>query len=245
MGNCCRAGPCEEVFSSRVAAWDLRQYRRRGPGRLERHMLAAIPAGDLPGARVLEIGGGIGALQAELLLAGAQSGEVIELVGSYAPYARELAAALGIAGRSSFRVADLLADPQAAAAASADIVLLNRVICCSADGLALTALAARLTRGTLLLSYPRDTLPVRWGSRLQHALFRLLQRQFRFFVRPASAIIAAAEAEGLTLVRWEQGLLWEFVALRRRADPPGEAPPAPAKAAAGPTGMMQASNRFG
>lgn len=176
-------------------------------------MLAAVPASALPGARVLEIGGGIGALQAELLLAGAGHGEVIELVGGYEPYANELADLLGLGDRTSFRVADVLDDP--GAVDPADIVLLNRVICCSADGLELTATAARLSRGMLLLSFPRDTLLVRWLSRVQDALFRLLRRQFRFYVRPESRIIAAAEEQGLTLVRRERDLVWEYLAFRR------------------------------
>jgi magnesium-protoporphyrin O-methyltransferase len=213
MSSCCRAGPCEEVFGARSAAWDLRRYRRSGPGRLERRMLAAVPAASLPGARVLEIGGGIGALQAELLLAGASQGEVIELVAAYEPYANELAELLGLAGRTSFRTADVLSDPDAAE--PADIVLLNRVICCSADGLELTAAAARLTRGMLLLSFPRDTRLIRWLSRVQDALFRLFKRKFRFYVRPEHRIAAAAESQGLMLVRRERNLVWEYLAFRR------------------------------
>ena len=54
-------------------------------------MIASVSAAALDGARVLEIGGGIGRIQAELLATGADQGEVVELVGAYEPYARELA----------------------------------------------------------------------------------------------------------------------------------------------------------
>lgn len=109
MQRCCRAHACEEVFGPRVASSDLARYRRRGLDTLARRMLASVPRSALsPTSRVLEIGGGIGALQAEALLAGVGSGEVVELVGAYRPYAERLAVELGIAERSRFRVADLL-----------------------------------------------------------------------------------------------------------------------------------------
>ena len=68
----------------------------------------AAAAGGLAGARVLEIGGGIGAMQAELLEAGAERGEIVELVAACEPYALELARERGLAERTTFRVVDIL-----------------------------------------------------------------------------------------------------------------------------------------
>ena len=81
---------------------------------------------------MLEIGGGIGRIQAELLATGADQGEVVELVGAYEPYARELARDIGLEARTSFRIVDILDEPDAVE--PADIVVLNRVVCCSPDG---------------------------------------------------------------------------------------------------------------
>lgn len=213
MEACCRAGPCEEVFGPKLAAWDLRVYRRRGLGRLQRAMLASVPSTQVKGARVLEIGGGIGVLQAELLRRGAASGEVIELVGAYAPYATELASELGVADRSSFRVADVLADP--ATTAPADAVLLDKVICCSPEGLELVRVAAGLTLGTLVLSYPRPTPLVRFAAWAQDLWFRLARRSYRFYVRPAGAIAAAAAAQGLEKVGSGRSGIWEHATFSR------------------------------
>ena len=81
----------------------------------------------MDGARVLEIGGGIGRIQAELLATGAaDQGEVVELVGAYEPYARELARDIGSEARTSFRIVDILDEPDAVE--PADIVVLNRVV---------------------------------------------------------------------------------------------------------------------
>lgn len=213
MSSCCRAEPCEELFGPRTAAWDLENYRWKGLPLLERRMLAALPTPLTGETRVLEIGGGIGALQAELLQRGAGTGEVVELVGAYAPYARELARELHLEGRTEFRVVDLLDETDAVP--PADVVILNRVVCCSADGLELTTAAAALTRGALLLSFPRHIALLHWAARAQHALFRLFGRRYRFYVRPAAAIIAAAERAGLVLTAHDRSGFWEYVALRR------------------------------
>ena len=212
MAECCRGGPCEQVFGTGSAQRELRRYHKRGLSGLERRLVEAARRDGLAGARVLEIGGGIGVLQAELLLAGAASGEVIELVPAYAPYARELARTAGLDDRTTFRVADLLDHPEQAA--GAEVVLLNRVVCCSPDGLELTALAASLTRGTLIVSFPRDLTWIRLGSRLQNAFLRLRGVAYRSFVRPAGDIVNAATSTGLRVVERGRTRGWEFIALR-------------------------------
>jgi len=203
------------MFSPRVARRSLRRYRERGLDELERAMVAAGGAEGLGGARVLEIGGGIGALQAELLEAGAESGEIVELVPAWEPYARELARGKGLEQRVQFRIADVIEEPGAVAAA--DVVVLNRVVCCSPDGVRLAGVAAALARRTLVLSFPRDRFLVRFGLGLVNGVMRVLGRSYRAFVHPRAALLAAAEGEGLTLAEADRGFLWEFVAMRRRA----------------------------
>ena len=211
--SCCRAGPCEEMFSPRFARRTLKRYRKKGVDAIERRMVGAASAGGLEGARVLEIGGGIGTLQTELLLAGAERGEIVELVGAYEPYARELARENGLEERSTFTVADVLEDPSSVDAA--DVVLLNRVVCCSPDGVDLTSRAAALARHTLVVSFPRDVLWVRVGLRLVNAGQRLFRRSFRVFLHSPAALATAAGVEGLTPAESGQGAIWAFAAFRR------------------------------
>jgi hypothetical protein len=212
--SCCRAGPCEQMFKPRLARRSLERFRRRGLDHLEREMVAAVSATGLEGARVLEIGGGIGTLQAELLEAGAGRGEIVELVAAYEPYARELARERGLQEQTSFRVVDILDRPEEVA--PADVVVLNRVVCCSPDGVALTREAARHTRRALVLSFPRDVFWVRPALRAVNAGMWLARRSFRTFVHPPSALFAAAESEGLRRTAAGRGLVWEYAALSRQ-----------------------------
>jgi len=210
MSSCCRAEPCEEVFDSRAAKADMEGYLAHGLDDLERRMLAALPAAAKgPTARVLEIGGGVGALQAELLKSTAGSGEVVELLGVYAPYARQLAEKAGVAERSRFRVHDLLDEPGAVEAA--DVVLLNRVVCCSADGLELTAAAAKLTRGALALVFPRSNVLSRLVAAGERLVARLFGNKYRIFVWSPEQLKAAAATAGLVPVATGGSFIWRYL----------------------------------
>lgn len=201
------------MFSPRVARRSLERYRAEGLDRIERRVVAAAKQSGVLGARVLEIGGGIGAIQAELLEAGAATGEIVELVRAYEPYARELASDKGLADRVSFRVADVLDDP--CAVEPADVVVLNRVVCCSPDGIELTRTAAGLARRAIVLSYPRDAAWVRLGIGLLNLGQRLLRRSFRAFVHSPVSLRAAAEEHGLRATERGRTAFWEYTTLQR------------------------------
>jgi hypothetical protein len=214
MSACCRSGVCGEMFDDKFARKTLRRYRKKGLDPIERGMVKSVAAVERNGGRILEIGGGIGAIQAELIVAGADRGEVVELLSAYEPYAREIARDKHIEGRTTFRVADLLEQPNAAA--PADVVVLNRVVCCTPDGVPLTALAARLATRVVLLSYPRDRFVVRAVTTLINATMRVLGRSFRVFLHPTKALFAAARDEGFQTAETGRTFVWEYTTLRRQ-----------------------------
>jgi magnesium-protoporphyrin O-methyltransferase len=201
------------MFKPRFARRSLERYRTKGLDKLEQRMVASAVESGIEGARVVEIGGGIGCIQAELLDAGAREGEIVELVDAYEPYADELAREKGLEERTSFRVADVLEQPDAVE--PADIVVLNRVVCCSPDGVALTAAAGRLTRRTLVLSFPRDAIWARAGVRMLNAWLWLTRNPFRVFVHRPATLFAAAETAGVLLGDGGRGVFWQWAALRR------------------------------
>jgi magnesium-protoporphyrin O-methyltransferase len=155
----------------------------------------------------MEVGGGIGQIQVELVRRGAARGTVVEVVAGYEDAARELATATGIADRTTFVLADLVETPDAVE--PAEIVVLRRVVCCTPVGPAVLAAAAGLTSRTLLASYPRDRAGVQVVVRLQNGLLALMRKRFRTFVHPPGELARAAETHGLRLSRVERGSVWE------------------------------------
>ena len=211
--SCCRSGACEQMFSPRTARRSLERYRSRGLDEIERRIVASAKEAGVQGARVLEIGGGIGVIQVELLQVGAATGEIVELVVAYEPYARELASDKGLSDRVTFRVVDLVEDPDDVE--PADVVVLNRVVCCSPDGIELTGIAGRLARRTLVLSYPRDVVWVRLGVGLINLGQRLFGRSFRAFVHSPAKLRAAVEEQGLRATDLGRTAFWEYSTLER------------------------------
>ena len=202
-----------EFFGEKTAAHDARKYRRKGPDPMARSLARRAAARGVDGASVLEIGGGVGQVALELLKAGAASAEVVELLPAYEPFVRDLAAEAGVAERMTFRTADLVSDPTSAA--PVDLVVMNKVICCTPDGIELAGIAASLARRGLVLSYPRQVWWAKAGFATVNTYLRLRRRRFRVFVHPQAAIDVAVEARGLARVSEKNGPLFRIAAFER------------------------------
>ena len=94
MPSCC-AGESLDIFGEKGARRELRRYLRDGLGGDDAKLIAAwAEEGGLAGATVVDVGGGIGQIQGELVRRGAATGTVVEVVGAYARPAAELADAV-------------------------------------------------------------------------------------------------------------------------------------------------------
>jgi 2-polyprenyl-3-methyl-5-hydroxy-6-metoxy-1,4-benzoquinol methylase len=210
VATCCDPIAYRRLFSRKSAARDLRRYRERGLNGTSRELVAF--AGDVHGVSVLDVGGGIGAIELELLEAGAARATNIELSGGYEDAAGELIAERGLEGRVERRVGDFVTTELE----QHDVVVLHRVVCCYPDVGALVGAAADHTKRTLLLTYPQERAWMRAGLRLINVWLRLTRCGFRTYVHPVAKVVATAEAHGLRLERRERhGLLWESAVFAR------------------------------
>ncbi len=207
MSGCCRPADYGKVFGAATARRDARRYRRHGLGGTARQ-LADWLAPLAPGASVLEVGGGVGALQLELLKAGAARSVNVELSPEYEEEARELAGAAPV----ERRIGDFVTgeDP-----GPADLVVLHRVVCCYPDGEAMTARAASATRHAMAMTYPRDTWWVRAAIKIGNTLLRLAKRSFRAYVHDPRMLLRVAADHDLTVTKQTRGLVWESTLCRR------------------------------
>src|SRR5437868_9216711 len=212
MAGCCNPIDYRRLFSRKYASRDAKRYRRRGLGGTSRALV--VLAGDVNGATVLDVGGGIGAIELELLAAGAERATNVELSGGYEEAATALLSERGLSDRVDRRVADFVSEGDAVE--QHDLVVLHRVVCCYPDVDALMRAASVHARGRLVLTYPQEHLWMRLGLRAINLWLRLSRCGFRTYVHPIARILGAAEAYGLTLERRErQGFLWESALLVR------------------------------
>src|SRR5205809_3530097 len=80
---CCSPKGYRWVFSERSARAEARRYRRKGLDGTSRRIVDFLKGQGLEGRTVLEVGGGIGAIQIELLKAGASRALSVELTPTY------------------------------------------------------------------------------------------------------------------------------------------------------------------
>jgi len=191
------------------------RYRKRGPDRPASRIVEFLQNRGVEGATVLEVGGGVGEIQLELLKRGAERTTNLELSPAYEEEAGKLARDAGVERRVERRLHDIAVDP--AEVEPADIVVLHRVVCCYPDYERLLGAAADHARRLLVFSHPPRNVISRSILAAQNLGFRLSRKQFRVFAHPPAAMLAVLERHGLRVVFGHRGIPWQIVGLERSA----------------------------
>jgi len=216
MSCCHHCQDAEQLFDRRDAARRLAHYQRQGPQGTTRLLVDALRAAGVANASVLDIGGGVGVIHHELLRAGAAQATDIDASSAYLAAARGESVRLGHAERVTYMHGDFVA--LAARVAPAEIVVLDRVVCCYPDMPALVGAAAAHTTRLLGLVYPRDVWWVRAGVRAVNLGLALQRSAFRLFCHPTVAVDAELRRAGLTLRLQRASGPWQVVVYERTMD---------------------------
>jgi 2-polyprenyl-3-methyl-5-hydroxy-6-metoxy-1,4-benzoquinol methylase len=213
MDCCSHSRGLNDLFDERTAQDELRRYWRSGLDRHARRIVAALDARGVADASVLEIGGGIGGLHAELLRRGAAHATDVDIAAAYIAAAQSLAERLGLRERVEYRQADFAS--VAGDLAPADIVVMHRVICCYPDMPALITAAAQHTGRLLALSFPHHTWYMRLARRVLNAGMWLQRSGYRFYVHDPAALRRVAAAAGLRPVQEIASWPWRIALFER------------------------------
>jgi magnesium-protoporphyrin O-methyltransferase len=171
----------------------------------------AVRERGIEGKSVLEPGGGIGAVEIELLKAGAARSTVVELSPGYEDVAAELAREAGVAERMERHVGDFAAD----GTEPADVVVLHRVVCCYPDYEALLGAAAEKAGQTLVFTYPPRNVVSRATLALVNLWLRMRGTEFRTFAHPPEQMTDVVRSAGFEPYARRRGGIWRGIALAR------------------------------
>lgn len=213
MADCCDPDDYRSVFSERFARRTAKQYRKRGLTPAAEWIVQFVADHDVHGASVLEIGGGVGHIQVELLRRGAAHVTNLELSAEYEAEADRLLASTGMADRVERRLLDIAAEPERVE--PADIVVLHRVVCCYPDHERLLTAAARHATRLLVFSYPPDSRLNRTVNWSENAMRRLRGNGFRTHIHPPESMIAVATRDGMRASYRQHSRDWDVVGLVR------------------------------
>jgi magnesium-protoporphyrin O-methyltransferase len=211
--SCCDRRGYGRFFNERFARRAARKYRRRGLDKPSQLIADFVRARGVEGATVLEIGGGLGEIQVELLEAGAARSVNLELSAEYDAEARQLADEHGVGDRVERRLHDIAVEPEAVE--PADIVVLNRVVCCYPDYELLLGAAADHARRLLVFSYPRRNVVSRAVLTVINGFLALRGSDFRSFTHPPAAMLSVLDRHGLRRTYEHEGLVWRIAGLER------------------------------
>jgi magnesium-protoporphyrin O-methyltransferase len=204
----------EQMFDDKTAQADLKAYRRKGPSKATRELIEEVAQSGLEGQHLLDIGGGVGIIQHELAGRGLARITHVDASTAYLKTAQEEAERRGHAGKVEYRFGDFV--ELAPALEPADLVTLDRVICCYDDMPALVAASARLARRLYAIVIPIDGGWVARGAAVANFFLRLFTRtSYKMFIHPTREIERILAEHGLRRRFYRRRGFWQVIVYQR------------------------------
>ena len=217
--TCAQCEGIDQLFDSKRARRQLEKFRRKGADRTTRMLIedvqAAMPqrSDGKSASLLLDVGAGVGAIHHTLLERGVERAVHVDASAAYLRSAREETERRGHAARVEFVQGDLV--DVADRVPAADIVTLDRVICCYHDMRGLVSRSGEKARFVYGAVYPREG----WWTRLvvaaENVFFRLQGSAFRTFLHSPSDIDSVLVGQGLRRRSLRRTIGWEVAVYTR------------------------------
>ena len=211
--DCCNSSGIYDVTGPKIAAMDLKRYRKKGPDRTTQLLLDAIKTQGVEGKTLLDIGGGVGTIQHELIKAGAKKSVSVEASDAYNEAAKSEAERQGhfeqieqLSGNFTEMVDEI---PEA------DIVTLDRVICCYNDMKSLVSLSTARAKKQYGVVYPRDHFLAKVLLVVANFYHWLRRSEYREILHSTKAVDALIRKVGFRPFFDQQTLIWKVVVYSR------------------------------
>jgi magnesium-protoporphyrin O-methyltransferase len=202
---------CEffSIFDRKAAQGDVERYRKHGPDRTTRLLLDLLRPHVTRGSTILDVGSGIGVIDHELLRAGARHAVLVDAAQAYLDAARDEASRRQTLDRIELVEGNFVR--LAPRIDAADIVTLDRVVCCYPDAESLVGQSVARARSVYGLVLPRDGWHVQLALRLNNFGYWLRRSAYRAYVHPNSLVDRIVAAHGLVPRSERTTWLWRVV----------------------------------
>lgn len=212
-GPQCCGQDFERTFDADEAERDLRSWQEDGLPNSTAELIDALRAAGVEGASLLDIGAGVGMVHLELLAAGAARATDVDASSAYLATAREEAERRGFADRVAYHHGDVV--NLAEDLPTADVVTLDRVICCYPDLAALLGAALRSGPRLIGLVHPTDAWWVRATASVLNALSWVLRRRDDFYIHRQREIDGILGEHGFRQLHKGGSRVWRVAVYER------------------------------
>ncbi len=162
---------------------------------------------------LLDIGGGVGGIEHALLSGGVTQASYVDASSAYVQAAQEEAIRREIDDRITFLQGDFV--DLAEDIPPADIVTLDRVVCCYDDMQALVKLSAEKASKRYGLVFPRDLWPIRLLLPIANIFLSLTGTPFRIFIHRTEQIDQIVKGQGLLPNFHQKAGFWQILVYSR------------------------------
>jgi magnesium-protoporphyrin O-methyltransferase len=208
---------CGEKYSNqfdlKLAQAELAGYRKGEIKKNSRPLLEALIGIKPVGASVLDIGGGIGALDFELFKVGISNTIHVELSEPFSTVFRQEAERRSLQDKVQCYQGDFLQLRDKIE--NVDLVCLDKVICCYQHYESLIALSASKSQKWYAYVIPRDVWWVKFAESLKTFFQRFMSNPFLTYVHPVAAIEQLVIASGFRKISEHRGMIWQTTVYER------------------------------
>jgi Methyltransferase domain len=215
--TCTHCIGAEDFFNEKEALNNLKSYKKKGPNKTTRKLLKALVNENPSGLTLLDIGGGIGVIQIELLKNGLLKSTDVDTSQSYINTSKRLMKENGFDDKAGYVHADFTdcyKDIE-----EHDIVTLEKVVCCYPDTKDLINHSAGKSKKYYGLVYPMNGIIFKMAFGFLNLYLKIKKNPFRVFNHTESMIDGLICKNGFQRIYYGKSFPWKIALYERVGNP--------------------------
>ena len=202
--HCCGA---DLLFDKKTAKKQYKKYLKNGPSKVTKRLIEQVGKTNI-GESLLDVGGGIGAIQWWFLNHGGKQTFGVDASSGYTTLAQEHAAKNNFKDRTCFLMGDFTT--KAEELPSVNHITLDKVICCYPDFEAILNLACTKATNTVSLSYPMNGLIANTIRGFGVLYMKMTGNPFRPYIHPVESVRTIFMENGFGIAEKETSFPWHI-----------------------------------
>lgn len=215
--NCCSNIECKngiDNFFSKEAEKFLKRFKKRGLEKSQKNLVHGLQESSIGGKSILEIGCGVGALHAELIKLGASAATGVDISEEMIRLAKVYMKEIGFEKKTNYHKGDFV--EISANVNSADITILDKVICCYPEVANLVEQSIRKTRQVYAFTLPRNIWWVKYPVIAGIRFLKLFRPAFHPYFHEHEIVNNRLTGNGFNKIYQNHTFMWETYVFKKK-----------------------------